>query len=307
MKKLLIAVACATIGLSSCGMDSNQNTDTPPSKNPNVSTTTGSKSVVASGTVVSLNYTLHQDKADGKVLESTVESVAKSEGLYQTGGRYQPFQVLVGAVPAQVIPGFEKGLLGMKVGEKKVIEVSPKDGYGEDTIVRPVSKYEIAPSFTVTLDKSKFQDKVTEKVSKAMLGEDGKTVTVGKTLNGANGMTAVVKNIDDDTVTLEIDNKAHPFYGKKFVVGAKANQEGMEWTIKSINGTGATFDIVNTKSPFYGKNFVVGASAQIPGATQSGTIVIESMSGDTISVKMPNEHPLHGKTLFFEVEIVDIK
>ncbi len=317
MKKIIFIIACSTLALTSCGMDSLQDNSALPTEGTSTmtvgtSTSTGSKSVVASGTVVTLNYTLHENTADGKVIETTLESVAKAEGLYQSGAKYQPYQVLVGSVPAQVIPGFEKGLVGMKIGEKKTIEVSPKEGYGENTIIRDVSKFEIAPSFTVTLDKSKFQDKISENLEKSMLGEEGKSVTVGKVLNGGNGMTAVVKKIDGEMVTLEIDNKNHPFYGKKFAVGTKASQDGFDWTIKAINGTGATFDIVNTKSPFYGKKFEVGASVEIPTTTenndaQTGSVMIKSMSGDTISVEVPNTHPLRGKTLYFEIEVLDIK
>jgi FKBP-type peptidyl-prolyl cis-trans isomerase len=41
---------------------------------------------------------------------------------------FQPFEVIIGT--NGVIPGFEKGLLGMKKGEKKTIMVPPELGYG---------------------------------------------------------------------------------------------------------------------------------------------------------------------------------
>ncbi len=312
MKKIIITLACATLALSACTMNENSTQNLTPSGEVSGTKNTPSKSVVASGTVVSLNYTLHTDSAKGKVIETTVESIAKSEGLYQSGAKYQPYQVLIGATPAQVIPGFEKGLLGMKVGEKKTIEVIPSEGYGESTTSREFSKYEIAPTFTVTLDKSKFQDKISETVNRSMLGEDGANVRIGQTLTGGNAMTAIVRKIDGDMITLEIENKNHPFYGKKFAVGTKVSQDGFNWTIKSINGTGATFDIENTNSPFYGKKFAVGSSVDMPtdptsGMTQTGTITIESMSGETVVAKLPNPHPLGGKTLYFDIEVTDIK
>ncbi|MBN2411751.1 peptidylprolyl isomerase [candidate division KSB1 bacterium] len=41
----------------------------------------------------------------------------------------EPLNFLVGH--GQIIPGLEKELIGMKVGEKKSVQVDSKDGYGE--------------------------------------------------------------------------------------------------------------------------------------------------------------------------------
>lgn len=42
----------------------------------------------------------------------------------------------------QIIPGFEKAILGMAIGESKEIKIAPKDAYGEHSkdLVRPVEK-----------------------------------------------------------------------------------------------------------------------------------------------------------------------
>jgi len=42
----------------------------------------------------------------------------------------QPFELLVGG--GQIVPGLEKALMGMAVGDKKTVTLEPKDGYGED-------------------------------------------------------------------------------------------------------------------------------------------------------------------------------
>lgn len=39
----------------------------------------------------------------------------------------------------------------------------------------------------------------------------------------------------------------------------------------------------------------------------SGTITIKSFSGDTVVIDAPNTHPLAGKTLYFDVDLIDIK
>jgi FKBP-type peptidyl-prolyl cis-trans isomerase len=43
----------------------------------------------------------------------------------------QPFGFSIGATPSQVIPGWDKGLLGQKVGSRVLLVVPPKDGYGK--------------------------------------------------------------------------------------------------------------------------------------------------------------------------------
>lgn len=71
----------------------------------------GNSLVVSEGKSVKVDYTL---KVDGKVVDSS-----KGRG---------PLQFKVGS--HEVVPGFEKSVMGMKVGEKKSFKVSPEDGYG---------------------------------------------------------------------------------------------------------------------------------------------------------------------------------
>jgi len=67
---------------------------------------------VQDGVVVSMEYSLH---VDGEQLDS-------SEGQ-------GPLQFLVGY--GNVISGLESEMMGMKIGESKVVIVQPEDGYGE--------------------------------------------------------------------------------------------------------------------------------------------------------------------------------
>jgi FKBP-type peptidyl-prolyl cis-trans isomerase SlyD len=71
-----------------------------------------SKDTVENGLVVSMEYTL---TVDGEVLDSS-----KDAG---------PLQFLAGY--NNIVPGLEREMLGMKIGESKNVVVSPKDGYGE--------------------------------------------------------------------------------------------------------------------------------------------------------------------------------
>jgi FKBP-type peptidyl-prolyl cis-trans isomerase SlyD len=67
--------------------------------------------VVAQGETIKVNYTL---TVDGKVVDSSK-------------GR-PPLEFKEGS--HQLIPGFEKAVAGMKVGQKKSFTVKPEEGYG---------------------------------------------------------------------------------------------------------------------------------------------------------------------------------
>ncbi len=43
----------------------------------------------------------------------------------------QPFGFTIGASPSQVIPGWDKGLVGVKVGSRVMLVIPPADGYGK--------------------------------------------------------------------------------------------------------------------------------------------------------------------------------
>ncbi len=68
---------------------------------------------VKSGDVVKVHYT-------GKL--------ANGEQFDSSTGR-EPLEFTVGA--GQMIPGFDAAMPGMKIGDKKTVNIAPKDGYGE--------------------------------------------------------------------------------------------------------------------------------------------------------------------------------
>ena len=67
---------------------------------------------VSNGKQVTLEYTMKLD--DQSIVDTNI------------GG--EPFKVTQGS--HEVIPGVEKGLSGMAVGEKKQFAIAPADGYG---------------------------------------------------------------------------------------------------------------------------------------------------------------------------------
>jgi len=299
MKKIIFTSLISIITLSSCSFGSISSNE----KNENWS---GSPLVISTakvenGKLVTLNYTLREWAKDGKILETTAESIAKENNIYSSTGRYETFQVMIGW--NGVIPWFEKGLIGMGKWEKKIIEVTPDVGYGTGPTLQTIRKQQLAPVFTIVQDKKIFEPKIKQTVDKESMREDMRNAKVWETLTGANGEVAKVIASDNNSLTLEIENKANPFYGKKIVVGATAEtlDGSASFKITKIVGTGVTLEVTNRQSPFYNKKFEPGASITTP----QGKITIRSFSGDTIDIAQ--EHPLMGKTLYFDVEIVDIQ
>ena len=127
--------------------------------------------VVAAGKSVKVNYTV---KVDGKVVDSS-------------NGR-GPLEVKIGG--HQMIPGFEKALLGMKAGEKKSFKVSPQDGYGLEN-----------PKAIKEVPISKMPSNITPKAGMILSAKskDGQTVPVR------------IQEVKKDVVVMNFN---HPLAGK---------------------------------------------------------------------------------------------
>jgi FKBP-type peptidyl-prolyl cis-trans isomerase len=80
-------------------------------------TKTGDGAIATAGNKVSVHYTgwLYNNDAKGAKFDSSVD-------------RGQPFQFTLGA--HQVIPGWDQGVAGMKVGGKRTLIIPPELGYG---------------------------------------------------------------------------------------------------------------------------------------------------------------------------------
>ena len=127
---------------------------------------------IQNGDTVKVNYT-------GKFEDGSVFDSSMVEGR-------QPLTVTLGQ--GQLIPGFERGLIDMEVGETKTIEIEPQDAYGNPN------------------------EEMYQEVEKTMLPED---IFEGMMLqaNGPQGtFNVIVKEIKETTAILDAN---HPLAGKK--------------------------------------------------------------------------------------------
>lgn len=129
---------------------------------------------VKNGDTITVHYTGRFE--DGTVFDSSLNE--GREALKATLGQ------------GQLIPGFENGLIDMKVGDKKTIELEPADAYGD-----------VNPAAIIDVPKAQFPD----------------DLEVGQLLQGQSpqGMFIVkVLEINDDMV--KVDHN-HPMAGKKLI------------------------------------------------------------------------------------------
>ncbi|NJD53453.1 MAG: FKBP-type peptidyl-prolyl cis-trans isomerase [Candidatus Methanoperedens sp.] len=105
MKKLLILILAAGVLLSGC-VDKTAQT-------------------VKKGDNISVNYVGSFE--NGTVFDTSIESVAKTNGLFTPGATYEPLNFTVGK--KSVIEGFDEGVVGMKVGETKKLTIPPEKAY----------------------------------------------------------------------------------------------------------------------------------------------------------------------------------
>jgi len=126
---------------------------------------------IEDGKVVSMDYTLH---VDGEVVDTSA-------------GR-KPLEFIQGT--GNIIPGLERELYGMGIGESKKVNVSPTDGYGE-----------LDPKAYANVPRAEFPNNIPL--------EKGVQVQVRN--QSGNPMYAHIDEFTDEVVKLDFN---HPLAGK---------------------------------------------------------------------------------------------
>jgi len=137
-----------------------------------------SKDTVQDGQVVSMEYTL---RVDGEVLDS-------SDGV-------GPLQFLAGY--DNIVPGLEREMIGMQIGDSKDVVVAPADGYGE-------------------FDDEAFMDVPRSEFPSDMELEEGVELSV--TDEDGKNQYARIESMTDESVRLDFN---HPLAGAELHFNVK--------------------------------------------------------------------------------------
>lgn len=86
----------------------------------------GSGKKAEAGKKVKVNY--EGRLLNGQYFDTSVEEVAKAQGLYDERRTYQPFEFNLGQ--GEVIPGWDEGVANMREGGKATLIIPSKLGYG---------------------------------------------------------------------------------------------------------------------------------------------------------------------------------
>ena len=124
------------------------------------------------GNIVQVNYT-------GKLADGTV---------FDTSVGLKPLEFTLGA--GQMIPGFEKAVLGMKIGEKKTVTIPAKDAYGprRNDLIQEIGQ---------------------EKLPSGLIPKVGLQLQMKRADGGISIVT--ITNVSDANVTIDAN---HPLAGK---------------------------------------------------------------------------------------------
>jgi len=97
--------------------------------------------MIKEGDFITIDY-VGKVKSTGKIFDLTREDIAKEEGLMSDNARYGPVTIVVGA--NHVIPGLDKKIIGLNIGDKKTFDISFSDGFGnrDSTLLKLIPRAE---------------------------------------------------------------------------------------------------------------------------------------------------------------------
>jgi FKBP-type peptidyl-prolyl cis-trans isomerase 2 len=184
----------------------------------------------ATGDMVTVNYLGKLE--DGRVFDTSLlsvaynTSVAKSLGFtLRSNSSYVPFSLTIGA--GTVISGFNDGIIGMKVGDEKVITIPPSKGYGEMDLSK-VFSFDLNETKTIyeNMTFSEFKTKF------------GVTAVYGLSVQDPTynwPVLVIYANMDADKVRIQ----NAPMAGQQIDVYKNATVSATGWniTIQSVDST----------------------------------------------------------------------
>jgi FKBP-type peptidyl-prolyl cis-trans isomerase 2 len=196
----------------------------------------------------------------------------------RTEGR-TPLEFVIGR--GSMIQWFEDAVLTMKVGETKKIRLEPKDAYGEEYIeqTKPLADYQEV--LTQTVPANALTGNLEQKVPKDQAQQLFGSLEIG-TEKKIGEASLKILSLSENEVVIAINDPKAPFYGKKITEGTTITaQDGSEITIKKVSDKDVDVSIKPKQE-------------------------IISKTDKEVILKIKNPHPLAGKALNFEIELLEI-
>lgn len=264
---------------------------------------------VENGDMVEVNYIGMLE--NGEIFDTNYASVAlnisipKSED-FQIRVNYKPLAFKVGG--GGMIEGFDKAIIGMKIGEIKTFTVSPDEGFGkyDPALIMFIPRIQNIP-------RTHVENRTIEVQAAQFEGIFGEKAVLNKSLKipGTNANATII-NITSTTIFLEHDSKVDDIFE---VEGAPWNE-----TVVSLNQTKITFSInllPNQTIQYQGiawnsTAIEVGADTitlwhnSIPRTRMQTMYGPAYVSFDETTINLDYNHPLAGRTLKFQVELVNL-
>jgi FKBP-type peptidyl-prolyl cis-trans isomerase 2 len=138
---------------------------------------------VGPGDTVVIEYVI---SINGVIADTSTEEIAHKANIYNKDRTYEPLVIIIGGKPGQEAvapPAIEKALLGMKVGEEKVLQLYPHQAYGYWN-----------PENVITMDKQEFVE------NSGIEPDEGQTYQWGN-------RRFTVRQITEDSVQLDFNHR----------------------------------------------------------------------------------------------------
>ena len=246
---------------------------------------------------------------NGEVFDTTYKEIAednstKKADSFKKKYKYEPLKIdSVNYAQIEYLKAFEEALIGMHIGDKKTIKLTPEEAYGmykEEKIKHIKIKDEVPVKETIMKERIIPQKEFKDKYGDPMIGKEidteyGKAEVLEITSGG--DVKIKQKDVKKEIVLKYFKAKLIDEDDKSFTIERifqeKLNTKNGSASVKEENGK--FIIILDTK------NLKVGDEMY----TEYGKGRILEINEDEIVVD--TNHPLAGKTLIFEVKILDIR
>lgn len=274
---------------------------------------------------------------DGRVFDTSVREISlgpfPKTDTFRARTNPQPLQVNLDPNAGQVIAGFRDAVSGLEIGETRSATLPPAEAYGaarihqnltattelprQDEVPRFLEDFprnQLPPDFGIdeaevgdlinyTTSRGDlelvFRFKLTEKTNDTVTLERMERVGDQTTFYAPWPNATEVVEVTNDTIVFET---TPPEDAGSFTWDVNPNSHKAAWenatTVQRINET----QIVLLHQPEDGLEYQASSNPRAPPQTYT----VQDVTAETIHVSAPNPNPLGGKTLIFDVWVVNL-